>query len=368
MKMIKDTQLKAKIKKYLIGLNIALGLVLFSLILLWLFSVRPGQIENAVKLGQYRAYSMDNLPFNTGEIEADYIGARRAVADTAEEIDLVDRELAQIDDVGAPPDAVELSDSDKLLEQTNDLLAKTNQILAKKGNVHIKKPKKKKQYNGQPKISIIVTNLGLNRRSTELALTLPKQCALGFLPYTKSLKPLLHRAQSNGHEIYLYLPLQTSKSFDNPGKYALMGNLAPEENAMRLNVILNSHARYDGVYSSYKEVFTDNANVSEMVFDYLDDKNLIFVLGKGLPYGVPKHIKSHDNILPTNIIIDEEPDRDSISKQLEKIIETAEEDGIALGYAQGFTLTIEMVRGWVGTLKARGIKLVPASELLKEYN
>ena len=100
-------------------------------------------------------------------------------------------------------------------------------------------------------------------------MTLPRDCALGFLPYTKSLKPLLHRAQGNGHEIYLYLPLQTSKSHDNPGRYALMGNLAQEENSTRLNVVLNSHARYDGVYSSYKEVFTDNARVSDVVFDHL---------------------------------------------------------------------------------------------------
>ena len=48
-----------------------------------------------------------------------------------------------------------------------------------------------------------------------------------------------------------------------------MGNLAQEENSTRLNVVLNSHARYDGVYSSYKEVFTDNARVSDVVFDHL---------------------------------------------------------------------------------------------------
>jgi uncharacterized protein len=247
-------------------------------------------------------------------------------------------------------------------------LEKTNQLLTNQAPVKLERARQKRQYTGQPKISVIVTNLGLNRRSTELALTLPKECGLGFLPYTKSLKPLLHRAQGNGHEIYLYLPLQTSKSYDNPGRYALMSNLAQEENSLRLNVILNSHARYDGVYSSYKEVFTDNEKASDMVLDHLDDKNLIFILGKGLRHPAPKHIKSHNNILPTNIIIDEEPDSESISNQLAELIKVAEEDGIALGYAQGFTLTIEMIRKWAPTLKQKGIKLVPVSDLLKEYN
>jgi polysaccharide deacetylase 2 family uncharacterized protein YibQ len=363
--MIKDTKLRGIVKQYLIGLNIALGLVLFSLIVYWFASVRPTQIEKAIQLGQYRLYGMNNLPNGDNEIKPDYIGLQKAVADTMEEIDEVEKELASID---STPTAIDFNNSNDLIASTNKLLEKTNQLLTNQVSAKSERARKKRQYTGQPKISVIVTTLGLNRRSTELALTLPKECALGFLPYTKSLKPLLHRAQGNGHEIYLYLPLQTSKSYDNPGRYALMSNLAQEENSLRLNVILNSHARYDGVYSSYKEVFTDNERASDMVLDHLDDKNLIFLLGKGLRHPVPGHIKSHNNILPTNIIIDEEPDNESISSQLEELIRVAEEDGIALGYAQGFTLTIEMLRDWAPKLKKKGIKLVPVSHLLKEYN
>jgi polysaccharide deacetylase 2 family uncharacterized protein YibQ len=363
--MIKDTQLRAKIKRYLIGLNIVLGVVLFSLIVYWVASVRPSQTDQAIQLGQYRFYKMDNLPLGDNQIKPDYIGLQRAVASTAEEISQVEQELATID---SDPPNVGFFDTSDLLADTNKLLEETNQLLTANGSSESLKPKKKRRYIGNPKISIIVTNLGLNRRSTELALTLPKQCGLGFLPYTKSLKPLLHRAQGNGHEIYLYLPLQTSKSHDNPERYALMNNLAQEENSLRLNVILNSHARYDGFYSSYKEVFTDSARASEMVFDHLDDKNLIFILGKGLVYPVPDHIKSHDNILPTNIIIDEESDKESISAQLNELIRVSEEEGLALGYAQGFALTIEMIKKWVTVLRGKGIKLVPVSELLKEYN
>jgi len=363
--MIKDTKLKSAIKKGAIGLNIVLGITLFCLIIVWFASIRPGQIDDAIKLGQYRAYSMEELPFDTGEIQAGYASSRLEVADTTEEIDLVEKELAAIDSVS---DSIEMEEPD-LLDTADALLAKTNKILAQQ-NQKTQAPlvKQKRKYKGNPKIAVIVTNLGLNRRSTELAMTLPQECGLGFLPYTKSLKPLLHKAQSKGHEIFLYLPLQTSQSFDNPGRYSLMANLAPEENAVRLNVILNSHARYDGVYSSYKEVFTDNSHASEMVFDHLDDKNLIFILGKGMSSGVPAHMKSYNNILPTNIIIDEEPDKEAIAKQLAELVRTAEYDGIALGYAQGFTLTIEMIRAWIPALEGKNIQLVPVSDILKEYN
>tara|TARA_B110000503_G_scaffold65096_1_gene102378 strand:- start:614 stop:1702 length:1089 start_codon:yes stop_codon:yes gene_type:complete len=361
--MIKDTKLKKTIKKVVIALNIILGVALFCAIVFWFALVQPRQIDRATKLGQYRAYSIDELPFDTGETQTIYANAQEVTGNT-EEIDLIERELAEIDSASnivknAQPD---------LLDKADELLARNEIVEHSSEDFSAPLVKKRRQYKGVPKIAIIVTNLGLNRRSTELAMTLPQQCGLGFLPYTKSLKPLLHKAQSNGHEIFLYLPLQTSQSFDNPGRYALMDNLVPEENAVRLNSILNSQARYDGVYSSYKEIFTDNPQSSKMVFEHLDNKNLIFVLGKGMKSGIPRHIKSYNNIIPTNIIIDEEPDKEAITKQLAELVRQAEYDGIALGYAQGFTLTIEMIRNWIPALKKKNINLVPVSEILKEYN
>jgi len=372
--MIKDSKSKARWKLFLIAVNAIFGLALIGLIAFWFLSVRPAQIKRAIELGQYRAYSMDNLPDGFDEIIPDYIGEGARIAAQIEEIDLDSSDFEGIYD--AVPD-VKFDQREDLLERTNQLLKKTQGKLDSAKIEPIAKQREKGKYAGKAKISIIVTNLGLNRRSTELALTLPKQCALGFLPYTKTLKPLLHRAQGKGHEIYLYLPMQTSKIVDNPGRYSLIDNLAPEENAARLNVVLNSHSRYDGIYSSYKEIFTDNSSASEMVFDHLHDRNLIFILGKAAkagagasksPAGRRNYRKSYDNIMPTNIVIDEDPDRESIAAKLEELVEIAEDEGIALGYAQGFTLTIEMARSWMQTLKRRGVKLVPVSELLREYN
>jgi polysaccharide deacetylase 2 family uncharacterized protein YibQ len=363
--MIKNIKLRARVKNYLLALNFIMSLVLLSLIIYWIASVRPSQIERAIGSGQYRLYMMDNLPNGDNEIEPDYIGIRQNIADTTEEIIEIERELAAIDD--SPPD-VNFSAQEQDNIKQGDLLEKTNEFLGKKVSVKNAKHEKKKKHAKNPKISIIVTNLGLNRRLTELALTLPKECALGFLPYTKSLKPLLSKAQKNGNEIYIYLPLQTSKSDKNEIKYALMSNLGQEENTLRLNMILNSHTKYNGVYSNYKEVFTDNSRTSKSIFEYLNDKDLIFILGKGLQSDALRHLNSHDNIMPTDIIIDEEPDKEYILRQLKNLANIAQEEGVALGYAQSFNITIEMIKKWIPILKQQGIKLVPVSVLLKEYN
>jgi polysaccharide deacetylase 2 family uncharacterized protein YibQ len=369
--MIKDPKTKERIKQYLIGANIFLGAVLFLLIFFWLLFVRPEQIRTATAIGHYTFFYMDNLPAPlSGKIEADYIGDKARVAASADHKQENEEKKEHIEP--AMPLIVDNDDTvepEELLDRAEAILQKTNSILSDKQEApQPLSAVENKRSKGTPKISIIVTNLGLNRRSTELALTLPKQFGLGFLPYTKSLTSLLNKAQNNGHEIYLYLPLQTSKSLDNPGRYALMTNLPPEENAVRLSVVLNSHAKYNGIYSNFKEVFTSDKQSCKGILDHLNDRNLIFILGKTSEKGLPEHIKSCKNIIPTNIIIDIDPDKEAIEKELEKLVKVASKEGLALGYAQGLILTIEMLRDWAPSLEKRGIKLVPVSELLKEYN
>jgi polysaccharide deacetylase 2 family uncharacterized protein YibQ len=313
--MFKDSYSKAKIRFYLVVVNIILALIAASMVIYWLAFARPGQIMQATVLGHYRAYTMDNLPFITGEIEADYAGSPEAVINNSEELDRIESELAAINIDSANTTTL---NSDKLLVKTEKFITQSEQLLNKKNRQKTNNTKKVRSKSAASKVSIIVTNLGLSKRSTEAALTLPPQCAFGFLPYTQNLQYLLNKAQNDGHEIYLYLPLQTNAAFNSSEKYALMNNLAPEENATRLNMVLNSQPQYKGVYSSFKEVFTNNPQSAEMLFDQLEDKNHIFILGR------EKMAKSKDltglysNIIPTTLVIDKEPDRESIKKQLQK--------------------------------------------------
>lgn len=330
--MINDPKLKARFKLYLILGNVALGLILVSLVIYWLTSIRTNQIKVATELNQYRSYSMSNLPGPTNEIEADYVGNIYSTQNDSQKHN---------------------SSKYRLNEDSSSLNMTLN-----------KEPK----YSNKPKISIIVTNLGLNKRSTELALTLPSQCGLGFVPYIHSLKHLLLDAKNKGHEIYLYLPLQTNKIHDEHSKYALMNNLSAEDNAERLNVILNLAAGYKGLYSACTEIYTYNKLTSKVIFDQLNNKNLIFIMGRIFSDNEANNAPTYKNVISSNIIIDEKLDKNSILSQLDKLLKNAKNNGKALGYAQSSILTIEMIRDWLPILDREGISLVPVSELLREYN
>jgi len=346
-----------QLKGSLVIINMIFGILLLALVIFWFFSARPAQIAKGEELGQYKYFLLSALPNEVDNIKADYIGKQ-------------DPEEHRPSEHHAESQSVLQKNTEE--ENVNYLLQQTNQILNEKGAAgqevaaEVSKQTPSPLIKPRYKVAIIVTNLGLNKRSTELALTLPKEFALGFLPYTKSLTPLLNKANDNGHEVYLYLPLQTSKSFDDPGKYTLLSDIAPEENAVRLNVILNSQGKYKGVYSNYKEVFTDNLQATEGVIDHLEDKSLLLVLGKTAKKPLSENLKARQNISPVNIIIDEEPSREHVALQLAKLERIAQTKGYALGYSQGFTMTMDMLKEWMPNLEQQGISLVPISELLKD--
>ncbi len=312
---------RQQVKYYLIITNITLATTLLALLIFGLLVVRPNQIDKAYRFNQY---------------------VSRNLNDTSEVIDNIEPDYSPLKDSN-PDNAGELGK----LNSNQTSLPLASPINADKA-----------------KIAIIVTNLGLNRRLTEAALTLPSSIALGFLPYTTSLKPLLDEAIREGHEIYLYIPFETGMASAHPGKYALMTSTGAEENASRLSTILHSQANYSGVYSSYQERFTNNQQAILPVIDQIRSKNLIFILGKDQHSVIPEYLSKKSNIIITNIVIDKEPDEDLIRKNLNSLVQYAKENKVAIGYVQGCALTLDIIKDWLPLLEEQSIELVPISNLL----
>ena len=164
--MIKNLKLKAKVKLYLCLGNIALGAMLLALVMYWFMFGRASQIAKATQLGQYGTYSIADLSSSNDKIETDYVDLQKQIADTSEEAMEIDIELGSIED------GLKL---DGEIEQKDQIPTKSDELLTSKNKAKAFPIKKKGVHSGKPKVSIVVTNLGLNRRSTELALTLPTQ-------------------------------------------------------------------------------------------------------------------------------------------------------------------------------------------------
>lgn len=308
--MFKDRTYRQRLKKALIYASIALAALFFVLLMYLFLVVSPSNLEKAKELGQYHQYHSNNLPKGEGEIG--YLDLENAYAKKADEI------------------------------YDNASVAK-------------------------PKIAILLTNLGLNHNSTELALSLPKEVALGFLPYTKKLKPLFKKAKESEHEIFIYIPFETEKyPMDFPGHLPILKNLTIDENIYRLNSHISDFPGIMGVYASHKEAFISDFEKSMPLISELNQKNLSLFFGRA---GCDKEFTGERNIrtFAADIILDQEPNISSIKVNLDKLVELAKKNNSAIAYAESYPVTIYTLKAWLQNLDKLDIELVPVNQITRNH-
>lgn len=310
--MFQGAATRKKLKNTLIGISIVLAVVFLGLFLYGLIEVRPQNISKASELGQYYEFNSTSLPSNN------------IVSDAA-----VEQKIPSDDNV---------KDS-KVLGSIDD---------------------QKSQTIVKPRIAILVTNLGLNPLSTELASSLPREVGLGFLPYTTSLKPFFNKAHEDGHEIFIYLPFETSKyPDDSPGQMPLLLSLSDEENIKNMNNLLNSFDGYVGVYGAAHEVFTNNSSKMGAILGEIAARKLkLFVNNKVQHSG-----EMANSIISSTILIDAEPTVSAIKKQLDALVELAKAGKPAIGCADSYPVTIYTLKAWLPTLESLGVEIVPVTSM-----
>jgi hypothetical protein len=308
--MLSDRTFRQKLKKALIYASIALGVMFFTLLIYLFLIVSPKNLEEAKELGQYHEYHSSALPDGDGEIG--YLNLENTYTQNSN--DIYDNARAS-----------------------------------------------------RPKIAILVTNLGLNHNSTELALSLPKEIALGFLPYTKKLKPLFKKARDLEHEVFIYVPFETEKyPMDFPGHLPILKNLTIDENIYRLNSHIADFPGILGIYASYKEAFLSDFSKSMPLISELNQKHLSLFFGKAAgnkEFTGERYIKTYD----ADIILDQEPNIASIKVNLDKLVALAKKNNQAIAYAESYPVTIYTLKAWVQNLDKLGIDLVPVSQITKNY-
>ena len=118
-------------------------------------------------------------------------------------------------------------------------------------------------------ISILITNLGLNKKVMDEAMVLPKAVNFGFSVYAEHLPDLAK--QAGDHNILINIPMESASKFN--GKLALRAHST--QNLMRLNMILSLIKDYNGVYTSSDEKFSQDDNMMRKIIEHI--KNIYFV-------------------------------------------------------------------------------------------
>lgn len=223
-------------------------------------------------------------------------------------------------------------------------------------------------FGGKPRIVVIIGGMGVSQTSTNRAITnLPPDVTLAFAPYGGSLDRWVSRARREGHEVLLQVPMEP---FGYPetkaGPHTLLTTARAKQNADSLKWALGRMTSYTGVMNYMGgRYLADEAAIKPFLTE-LTNRGLMFVddgmntNSKAKAVG----IEIGANVVTSDIVIDRVRSRRQIAEALNALEKKAKADGIAIGIASAFRVSIDEIAKWAAELDKRGLAIVPASAAL----
>ena len=221
----------------------------------------------------------------------------------------------------------------------------------------------------RPRVSILVTELGLSSAATEAAIQrLPGAVSLAFVPFAERLSSWIDQARSGGHEVLLTLPMEPiTYPRDDPGPQTLLTSLSDRENLQRLEWVMSRVTGYVGMVSFMGSRFTTNPVTLRPVLTALKSRGLLYVDNQPGTRSIAPGV-ARDIGLPhgaTDRFIDDVATRAAIDEQLAALEAIAREKGAALGVGSPYPVTLDRIAQWAPTLASKGIALAPVSAVVR---
>ena len=200
----------------------------------------------------------------------------------------------------------------------------------------------------EPRIAILISGAGIGHLATvEAMVKLPADIALALSPYATDIDRQAADIRSEGHEIYLDLPIsQSSELYGGAGPRELGDSFDLETNQSRLRWALGRFPGYVGLSGHFRDRLKDGGSAASALAELATRGLLQFDL-------------SND---PINL--DADLRTQAIDDALHRLEQTAREKGQAIGVAGTTPLAIDRLKNWSATLASRGFRLVPVSTLL----
>jgi uncharacterized protein len=224
-------------------------------------------------------------------------------------------------------------------------------------------------HSDSPKIAILLGGMGLNEKLTSQAVKdLPADITFAFAPYGNNLQQQVDRARSEGHEVFLQVPLEPiGYPANSPGPKTLEGDTTDAENLDALRWHMSRFTGYAGVVNYMGSRFLSMPKAIKPMLSELKQRGVLFLEDGSMALSATENTAKSISmpIKRAQVVIDADPNPQAIIAQLTLLEEQATGTGFAVGTGTGLDVTINTVREWAKAAAERGIILVPITAAYK---
>lgn len=228
-------------------------------------------------------------------------------------------------------------------------------------------------YNTDQKlIALIIDDYGLSRaQSLDSARTLPGEITFLLSPYANDADAMQKTARSNGHELWLKLPME-NENFpqDDPGSKAILSRASLEKNMDNLRWTLSRTSGYAGLALYNDLAFSRTKSTLSAILKASIDRGLgLFDMNISAPAQIKDTAERFNAPYIKNEIFFHDPKWAGDTSAAAELLETlAESRGHAVGIFKNYPDTLAFIERWVPELERKGFTLAPLSAIYLSQN
>jgi polysaccharide deacetylase 2 family uncharacterized protein YibQ len=221
--------------------------------------------------------------------------------------------------------------------------------------------------HGRPMISVVIDDVGVDKRRSAEAIALPQPVTLAFLPYANDIGSQVQAARREGHELLVHLPMEAEDAGRDPGPNALMTEIGDSELLRRLHWNLDRFDGYVGVNNHMGSRFTRDRHAMEMVMSELRDRGLLYLDSKTVAETLGPELAREEGVpfASRQVFLDNDQSAEGVEARLEQTERIAREHGYAIAIGHPHDGTLAALREWLPRVQRDGYVLVPVSAIVR---
>ncbi|HEY1424695.1 MAG TPA: divergent polysaccharide deacetylase family protein [Candidatus Acidoferrum sp.] len=220
--------------------------------------------------------------------------------------------------------------------------------------------------SGQPRLAIILDDLGSDHAAAEAIFALHVPITLSVLPYHAHSQEIAREARAHSCEVLLHLPMQ-SVANESPEQEELRPGLSREETETMVTKMLDSLPEADGVNNHQGSQATANAALMDELMPVLKDAGVFYVDSRTTAATVAYQAAKRDGVKTgfRNVpFLDDVQNSAAVKRQLLIAIHGAKEKGEAIAIGHPHAATLQALREVLPEAKKQGVRLVLVSDVV----
>lgn len=214
-------------------------------------------------------------------------------------------------------------------------------------------------------IVLIIDDLGFDGQPLDRLMALDPNLNASILPNGTRTGEFAKKLNARGFEILCHLPMEP-RGGEAPGRNAILTSMSDDEIARltRENIEAVPHAR--GVNNHMGSRATSDRRVMTSVLRAMPHE-LYFIDSRTASGSVAETVARELNV-PTaarHVFLDDVATESAVRKQVRELAEAAQKKGVAIGIGHPYPVTVRVLAEELPGLRARGFRLVRASEVVR---